>query len=108
LSQLAKGAVQLWIAHVVTLHTGLPFCTAQTAPQAPQLLTSLRVTRSQPSLTAALQFAKPVLHVMEHEPFRHFGVPFVASHASPQPPQLATEFEVSVSQPFDATPSQSA
>jgi len=90
------------------LHTGLPFCTAQTAPQAPQLRTSFRVTRSQPSLTAALQFANPGLQVMLHEPFKHFATPFVASHASRHPPQFEMLLNVSTSHPFEGAPSQSA
>jgi hypothetical protein len=94
--------LQLWIAHVVLLQTGLPFWTAHTAPHAPQLFTSFRVTRSQPSLTAALQFPKPALHVMLHEPFRHFATPFVASHASPHPPQFEMLLDVSTSHPVDA------
>ena len=102
------------MTHVVPLHAALPFWTAQTAPHAPQLLTSFRVERSHPSLTSALQLAKPALHVIAQEPLLHFGVPFVASHAAPpltaleQAPQLFTSLEVSISQPFPGFPSQSA
>jgi hypothetical protein len=72
------------------------------------LETSFFVDFSQPSPTTALQFAKPELHVMEHVPFTHFGVPLAELHASPQPPQFFVSPEVSVSQPFESTPSQSA
>jgi hypothetical protein len=94
------------MTHVVPLHAALPFWAAQTAPHAPQLLTSFRVERSHPSLTSALQFAKPALHVIAQEPFEHLGVPFVASHAAPpltafeHAPQLFTSPEVSTSQPL--------
>jgi len=96
------------MAHVAPLQTGFPFCTAQTTPHAPQLFTSFRVARSQPSLTAALQFAKPVLHVIEHDPFVHLAVPLVESQAAPQPPQFDTSPDVSTSHPFESSPSQSA
>jgi hypothetical protein len=100
--------VQVATPHVVPTQEGVPFCTAHTAPQAPQFATSFLVAFSQPSLTAALQFANPVLHVIEHAPLPHFAVPLVVSQASPHPPQFFRSLEVSVSQPFDTTPSQSA
>jgi hypothetical protein len=93
---------------VVPVHAGLPFWTAQTAPHAPQLLTSSFVARSQPSLGEALQLPKLALHVMVQEPLTHFAVPFVLSQALPQTPQFFTSVEVSTSQPFEAPPSQFA
>ena len=107
LSQSANGGVQERIPQVVPTHVGAPFCTAHTAPHAPQLLTSSWVARSHPSLTAALQFANPGLHVIVQVPFRHFGTPLVLSHALPHPPQLARSLEVSTSQPSEAVPLQS-
>jgi hypothetical protein len=100
--------LQLRIAQVAPLQTGFPFWTAHTTPHAPQLFTSFLVARSQPSLTAALQFEKPGLHVIEHDPFVHLAVPFVESQAAPQPPQFDASPDVSTSHPFDASPSQSA
>ena len=38
---------------------------AQTWPQAPQLLVSVKTFTSQPSLTEPLQFANPLLQIME-------------------------------------------
>ena len=96
------------MVHVMPEQAGVPFWTAHTTPQAPQLATSFFVAFSHPLLTSASQFPKPALQVIAHVPFRHLAAPFVESHAFVQPPQFAVSFDVSVSQPFEALPSQSA
>jgi hypothetical protein len=54
-SQFAYGAVQAATVQVVVLQPGVPFCTVQALPQAPQLLTLLTVEVSQPSAAEPLQ-----------------------------------------------------
>jgi hypothetical protein len=96
------------IAQVVPTHVGVPFWTAQTFPQPPQLETLLVVAVSQPSLGLPLQSPYPAAQVPPHIPLVHVGEMWFVLHARPQPPQLVMLEEVSVSHPFAATPSQSA
>lgn len=71
----------------------------QTAPQAPQLLTSVRVSISQPVSTFPSQSARPVLHAILHWPATQLAVPPVELHTCPQLPQLFTSPIKSTSQP---------
>ena len=80
----------------------------QMFPHEPQLLLSPPVATSQPSVRIPLQFAKPVAHDARVQcDATHPETAFAAVHATPQPPQFATLLRVSISQPLDATPSQS-
>src|SRR6185503_16497484 len=64
---------------------------------------------SQPSEMSALQFANPAAQLaMVQAPAAQPGVPFATKHALPQPPQFATFVAVSISQPSEALPLQSA
>ena len=73
---------------------------AQLFPQEPQLFRLLVRFTSQPSPAALLQFPKPALQAaIAHMPAAHIGVPLGAKHGMPQPPQLATEVRVLISQP---------
>jgi hypothetical protein len=66
------------------------------------------VLTSQPLLRAlASQLAKPALQAMLHWPATQVGVPLLALHACPQPPQFDTPLR-SVSQPLTRLPSQFA
>ncbi len=61
----------------------------QTVPHTPQLLPSVCVFTSQPSIGLVLQSAKPVAHaLMVHAPPVHVDVALARLHASPQAPQL--------------------
>jgi hypothetical protein len=61
----------------------------QATPQAPQWVRVLRA--SQPLRALPSQLAKPMLHMMEHTPPEHEGVPPVLEQALPQPPQWLVE-----------------
>jgi hypothetical protein len=66
------------------------------------------VAVSQPFFGLASQLPNPAAHVMPHTLALQKAWPFVVSHARPQPPQFLVLVSVFVSQPFEATPSQSA
>ena len=78
-------------------------------PHPPQLPLSACVLTSQPFAALPSQLAKPALHApMTHVPVEHVAPALGNSHLMPHPPQLFTSLLcVAVSQPFDATPSQS-
>lgn len=86
-------------------HAGVPLLLLQTLPQLPQLDVVV-VSVSHPLLMLPSQFARPALHVMSLQvPPVHEGVPPVVLQALPHVPQLVIVVR-SVSQPFDALPSQ--
>ena len=105
-SQSAYGALQPTTAQLWPMQLGVPFCTAHTFPQEPQLLTLLRNAISQPSEGFALQLPYPAAQLIPHEPARQKADPFVELHARPQPPQCAALTLVSTSHPLAARPSQ--
>ncbi len=72
-----------------------------------QLLTFVVVLISQPFATLLSQLAKPASQLIAHVPLMHEGVPLFVLHPAPQLPQCSTLVFKFVSQPFDATPSQS-
>src|SRR3954466_9796845 len=96
--------------HADITQPGVPFGTAaHTLPQAPQLLTSDAVARSQPLKLTPSQFPKPALHeATTHALFAQPGTAFGRLHALPQPPQFFGSDASSASQPLPAFPSQSA
>jgi hypothetical protein len=75
-------------------------------PQALQFVALVLRFVSHPSVTTPLQFPKPDVHVIEHVPPAHAGVPFAVEHGAPHAPQLVALVCVFVSQPFAAFPSQ--
>ena len=78
-------------------------------PQPPQWFGSLVVLTSQPFATSMSQSAKPVLHeLMAQLELLQTGVALGVVHALPQVPQLLRSLAVWISQPFEATWSQSA
>jgi hypothetical protein len=83
------------------------FAPVHVTPQPPQLPLVLRLV-SQPLAALPSQFPKPALHeAMAHEPLAQVAVALVREHATPQPPQFASELSA-VSQPLAGIPSQSA
>jgi hypothetical protein len=79
----------------------------QAPPQRPQCEGLVPRLTSQPSVALALQSAKPEAQVMPQAPAAQVAVPLAALHALPQRPQLVTLVARAVSQPLEATPSQS-
>lgn len=77
-------------------------------PQPPQFCTLFVVAVSHPFFGLASQLPKPAAQVMPHTPALQNARPFVVSQPNPQPPQFLVLVSMFVSQPFDATPSQSA
>ncbi len=61
----------------------------QAVPHVPQLVAVL--SASQPLRALPSQLEKPVLHVIEHMPEAHDGVPPALEQAIPQPPQWLVE-----------------
>ena len=104
---VARPAPQV-VPHAPAEHT---WPAEHAMPQLPQLVLSVRVSVSQPSLGTPLQSAKPAAHPpvgITHAPATHDCADTCGrAHAAPHAPQFAVEVCVSVSQPFGATPSQS-
>jgi hypothetical protein len=96
------------MTQVVPEQAGVPFCTAQTAPQPPQAFTLFVVAVSHPFATLLSQLPKPAAHMIEQAPPEHDGAPFWPLHWFPHPPQLAVLTAVLTSQPFTLLMSQSA
>src|SRR5438270_14079733 len=100
-SQSANPALQVAMRQVPVTQAGVPLFTAHSAPHAPQLLRLLVRLISQPSDTAPLQSAKPVLQTaMRHVPLEQAGAPFGVVHSLPQAPQLLSSPLVLVSHPL--------
>jgi len=97
-----------WIAQLVPLHTGVPFCTEHTLPQPPQALTLFVVAVSQPLVTFASQLPKPAAHMIRHDPFEHVGEPLFELQAFMHEPQFDVFVAVLISHPFVLLPSQFA
>lgn len=77
-------------------------------PQRPQLATVVLVLASHPLAVFMSQSPKPALHMSEHIPALHEGVPFAPVHALLQRPQCIALELVSTSHPLAAFMSQSA
>jgi hypothetical protein len=106
-SQSPKPASQV-MEHAPAAHRGAPLTALHARPHAPQCRTSAAVLASQPLDAAPSQSAKPALQLATtHPPARHAAVAFGSMHPAPQAPQWAAVTWRSVSQPFEATPSQS-
>ncbi len=106
--QLANPALHEATAHTLLEHAGVAFGVVQRAPQAPQLLASVRMLISQPSAASALQSRKPARHVKPHVDAAHVGSAFAgATHTRPHRPQFTGSEANVISQPSAATPLQS-
>ncbi|MEZ4393138.1 MAG: hypothetical protein R3A48_18785 [Polyangiales bacterium] len=108
-SQSPRPALQAATVQRPATHAPLPLAGAQIAPQAPQWEALVRVFTSQPFAGLPSQFAEPALQAPTPQtPATHAPLALAGAQARPQAPQLARLVRVSVSQPFIATPSQSA
>jgi hypothetical protein len=107
-SQLPNPAAHAVMPHCPATQLGVPPVAEQMFPQVPQLLTSVPVWVSQPLVISASQLLYPAAQVMLHVELEQAGVPWLLLQAAPQIPQLVAEVLVSISQPLDATASQSA
>lgn len=106
-SQLPKPAEHV-ISQVEFTHVPTPPAWLHLLPQLPQLFGSVAVSTSQPFVVFPSQFAKFLLHAMEHAEAAQVAVPFALPHAFPQLPQSFTSSVMLVSQPFDVLVSQLA
>ena len=99
--QSPKPAVHMDTAQRPLMQMGEPLAVEQTMPQPPQLLMSLLVLISQPSVFLfPLQSANPVVQAPLQLPPAHVGVVmWLAEQTDPQPPQFAASVPVAVSQP---------
>lgn len=83
--------------------------TPHTLEHPPQLLTSLRVSASQPLASLLSQFSKPGAHSpILQTPIMHVAEPLAIAHTLPQRPQCAVELRRSASQPSAGSALQSA
>jgi hypothetical protein len=81
---------------------------SQSSPHAPQFASVLSGV-SQPSAADPLQLPNPGSHIaIAQPPATHMPDAFAGSQNTPHPPQFASDVRVSISQPLEATPSQSA
>jgi hypothetical protein len=96
--------------HALAAHVAVAFAGAgQLVPHAPQWAAVVRVSVSQPLAAMPSQLPKPVTHAKPHALAAHVGVAFAGvAQIVPHAPQLVADARVSTSQPFAATPSQSA
>lgn len=99
-SQFANPVVQLLMAQLPDVHTGLAFGRLQMCPHVPQLLRSARVETSQPSAFRPLQLANPELQLATKQlPVLHTSFAFGRLQTLPHPPQLLASLCTSTSQP---------
>jgi hypothetical protein len=112
-SQSPSPAVQAR-AHTPPTHVAVPPVVGQRFPQAPQWLTSVRPSRSQPSTARPLQSSRSLGHVSAETPQTpplHTAVAPTggAGQRPPHRPQFArSPIVVFTSHPFTGSPSQSA
>lgn len=109
-SQSAKPARQSPLPHAPATQRAsrLPV-TAHTVPHAPQLVAAARVSTSHPFAVTASQLPKPAEHSIPHTPAAHVGAALGGvAHRTPHPPHREGSLRRSTSQPFSASPSQSA
>jgi hypothetical protein len=106
-SQFAKPGLQV-IPHAPAVQVAAPLFVLQAVTQAPQWVGSALRFTSQPFAALPSQFPNPALQVMPQTPALHVAVPFVELQVPPQLPQCAGSTLRFTSQPFEASPSQSA
>lgn len=106
-SQLPRVLLH-WIPHMPLLHVAEPPVELHWIPQPPQWLMSVRVLISHPVTGRPSQLARPVEQVKLHDPLLHAGVPPIALHWMPQPPQLLMSVRRLRSQPSRGLLLQSA
>jgi hypothetical protein len=85
--QLPQPVEQLGLQTPAEVHCVVPWAFVQETPQAPQLLTVVRLV-SQPLETSPSQFAQPGLQEMPQLPALQNALPFVLLHTVPQLPQF--------------------
>jgi hypothetical protein len=103
-SQLWKPELHTGV-HVPVTQLVVPCAFEHPMAQPPQLLPSVWVFVSQPSVGSPLQSAKPAAHVGVHVPAGHAMVPWALLHAAPQAPQFRVVLS-DASQPVLTKPSQ--
>lgn len=86
----------------------VPFVALHALPHVPQWETLPRTLVSQPLPALPSQLPNPALQAIVQTEPTQLGVPFVALHAAPHPPQCCTLLLVLISQPSAAPPLQSA
>src|SRR5436305_390554 len=87
---------------------GAPPTPPQPTPQAPQFLASVWRLASQPLALTLSQLPKPPLHAPSlHTPLVQLVLALASVHGVLQPPQFIMLFMTLVSQPLDASKSQS-
>src|SRR5579871_3819960 len=107
-SQLENPTLHMATTHLPAMQAACAFCRLQTLPHAPQLLTSVAMLTSQPSLRLWLQSAKPMLQpVSTHVPPLQATIAFCAAHALPHTPQFIGSVERLASHPSAAIMLQS-
>jgi hypothetical protein len=106
-SQLPKPALHaIW--HADDTQLAVPLIDEHTLPHAPQLLADCVRSTSHPFCACPSQLPCPTEHTVVHAPATHVPVPPTDEHAALHAPQLSALVFKFVSQPFDASPSQSA
>lgn len=94
--------------HAPATHVGAALLGAHVALHAPQWLSDVRVSTSQPLAAIRSQSAKPGLHAPTVQiPPTQRPVPLAAVQRDPQAPQCCASVIVFVSQPLKGSPSQS-
>jgi hypothetical protein len=106
-SQSAKPGKHAPIWHALARQLAAALANEQTVPQPPQAEGLFVTFVSQPLATLPSQLLKPAAQATPHVPVLHVGVPFVLEQTCPHAPQCEVLDDVSVSQPFRASPSQS-
>ena len=108
MSQSAKVPTHAATAQRPMRHAGVALGSAQATPHAPQRITSLWRSASQPLAGFMSQSAKPAAQSYSQRPAAHRAVALGrVAQAIPQPPQWAALVKVLVSQPLPAELSQS-
>jgi hypothetical protein len=106
--QLSKPGEQAPSRHAPPAHDAPALGRLHARPHAPQLLTSAPTLVSQPSASTPLQLEKPPLHApMRQLASAHTVAALARRHARPQAPQCSMAARRLVSQPVEATLSQS-
>jgi hypothetical protein len=108
LLQSPKPDVQAWMMHLPAEQVAVPFSVKHALPQPPQFATFVAVSTSHPSVALPLQSARVPPHdEIPHTLETQLAVPLPAGQTFVQLPQWSTLLDVWISQPFEASESQS-
>ena len=108
-SQFPEPALHAASTHAPATHDGDAWAKPHARPHEPQLDVFEASVTSHPSAGSPLQSAKPALHrATAQAPAVHAATPSATRQTAPHVRQFITSAWRSVSQPFAATPSQSA